>query len=302
MIAGKFNRDLRDRISAFTILELIVTIAIVAMLVGLMLMGVQRVRESAARVKCASNLRNLSHAFQNYEAQHGLLPPGMSFAFEPEPFPDRANTMTWHLRLLPFVEHDRLWNQALEDFAVDHYFIGMPPHRGQSTVIAIYLCPSESRLTCHLGWGLTSYIGVSGTQCSNGDGLLFYQSRVRMLDIVDGTSHTLIVGERPPSAGQSLGRWYGGWGQAQNGWAAQILGMREVALLGGTGNCSFEPQSFRMGRIDEPCDAYHYWSLHSGGGNFAFGDGSVRFMRYSGAAIMPALSTRAGGESDPSLD
>ena len=53
------------------------------------------------------------------------------------------------------------------------------------------------------------------------------------------------------------------------------------------------------GRLDNPCDRYHFWSLHPGGGNWLFADGSVRFLSYSADPIMPALATRAGGEVVP---
>jgi prepilin-type processing-associated H-X9-DG protein len=57
------------------------------------------------------------------------------------------------------------------------------------------------------------------------------------------------------------------------------------------------PFVFGPGRFDNPCDSYHFWSLHLGGANFAFCDGSVRFLSYAAAPLLPALATRAGGES-----
>ncbi|MEO2089144.1 MAG: H-X9-DG-CTERM domain-containing protein, partial [Gemmataceae bacterium] len=53
---------------------------------------------------------------------------------------------------------------------------------------------------------------------------------------------------------------------------------------------------FVAGDLSRKCDAFHFWSLHSGGANFAFADGSVHFLNYSADAILPALATRAGGE------
>src|SRR4029079_795773 len=54
--------------------------------------------------------------------------------------------------------------------------------------------------------------------------------------------------------------------------------------------------NFGPGRLDNPCDRYHFWSLHPGGGNWLFADGSVRYLAYSAHQIMPALAPRAGGE------
>ncbi|MFO0803834.1 MAG: H-X9-DG-CTERM domain-containing protein [Gemmataceae bacterium] len=61
-------------------------------------------------------------------------------------------------------------------------------------------------------------------------------------------------------------------------------------------SCSPTSQAFRPGRLENPCDVNHFWSPHPGGANFAFADGSVRFLSYSADPIMPALATRAGGE------
>ncbi len=62
-------------------------------------------------------------------------------------------------------------------------------------------------------------------------------------------------------------------------------------------NCADGPYAFGPGDLKQHCDAFHYWSLHTGGANFAFADGSVHFLRYSATAVLPALATRAGGET-----
>lgn len=142
---------------------------------------------------------------------------------------------------------------------------------------------------------MTSYLGVAGTRVSWRDGVLYSDSRTRFADIIDGPSSTLMVGERPPSARMDLGRWYGGWGQPQDGFATNTLGVAEFTY-GRIHGCPMGPYGFRAGQITDQCDAFHFWSLHAGGANFLFADGSVRFLSYSAAAILPALATRAGGE------
>ena len=61
-------------------------------------------------------------------------------------------------------------------------------------------------------------------------------------------------------------------------------------------NCAVGPYEFGPGHINNMCDTFHFWSLHSGGANFAFADGSVQFLSYEAKSVLPALSTRAGGE------
>jgi prepilin-type processing-associated H-X9-DG protein len=105
-----------------------------------------------------------------------------------------------------------------------------------------------------------------------------------------------MVGERPPSADQRLGWWYAGVGQDLNGSAEMVLGVLERNFGTWSAVCPPGPFSFGPGRANEQCDAFHFWNLHIGGANFLFADGSVHFLPYSAAPIMPALATRAGGE------
>jgi prepilin-type processing-associated H-X9-DG protein len=103
-----------------------------------------------------------------------------------------------------------------------------------------------------------------------------------------------MLGERPPPTLLDLGWWYRGWGQSRDGSAEMLLGVAEKNVSN-TG-CIPGPYRFVNGNLQIQCDVFHFWSLHSGGANFAFADGSVRFMSYSADNIMPALATRAGGE------
>jgi prepilin-type processing-associated H-X9-DG protein len=92
------------------------------------------------------------------------------------------------------------------------------------------------------------------------------------------------------------GWWYGGVGDDGEGSVEVILGARELNHSPlGLGGCPYGPYSFRVGSFQENCSRFHFWSPHTGGANFAFADGSVRFLRYSDD-ILPALATRTGGE------
>jgi prepilin-type processing-associated H-X9-DG protein len=77
-----------------------------------------------------------------------------------------------------------------------------------------------------------------------------------------------------------------------------ILGVREENVMPVTvGSCPPGTYSFGPGNFNNQCDMFHFWSPHSGGGHFLFADGSVHFLSYSAAPILPALASRAGGEA-----
>ena len=136
-----------------------------------------------------------------------------------------------------------------------------------------------------------------GTDYTSTTGVLYRDSRVRLTDITDGASNTIAVGERPPSADYWYGWWYAGFGQNGTGGLDSLLGARELNAGGNyTYMCAPGPFHFQSGRFDDQCSAFHFWSPHTGGANFLFADGSVRFLSYSADKILPALATRAGGE------
>src|SRR5207244_2898670 len=139
--------------------------------------------------------------------------------------------------------------------------------------------------------------GVEGTNQTTKDGVLFLDSRVRLEDVKDGTSHTLMVGERPPSADLVFGWWYAGWGQSKDGSGDMVLGVRERYVSDLAPGCPRGPYAYGPGKVNNQCDTFHFWSTHIGGAHFLFADGSVHFLLYSAAPLLPALATRAGGES-----
>jgi prepilin-type processing-associated H-X9-DG protein len=105
----------------------------------------------------------------------------------------------------------------------------------------------------------------------------------------------LLVGERPPSADGLFGWWYGGWGQSKDGSADMVLGVQEKNVY--VPGCPLGPYQFGPGNVKDQCDTFHFWSMHMGGAHFLFADGSLHFLHYDAAPIMPALATRSGGEA-----
>ena len=287
------------RRAAFTLIELLVVIAIIVVLLGLLLPAVQKVRAAADRIKCTNNLKQIGLALHLYHNSTSSLPPGITSRSRGEPWP----RMTWLTRLLPYLEQESVWQATVATYQREPSPFLNPPHLGFSTPIQMFGCPTDLRTTVvdytHQGRrpALTSYVGVLGAAYDRTEGVLYRDSRVRLTDVTDGSSNTLMAGERPPSADRWYGWWYAGFGQIGTGSADMLLGVRERNRGGAyVTHCPRGPYQFQPGRVDEQCDLFHFWSLHSGGAHFLFADGSAKFLSYSANAVLPALATRAGGE------
>jgi prepilin-type N-terminal cleavage/methylation domain-containing protein len=160
------------------------------------------------------------------------------------------------------------------------------------------------------GWGPSLYTyNPSGKKPWNDDdGNPVSSARsVRMNDVTDGLSNTLLVGERPPSNDLEYGWWFAGAGFDGSGVGDVVLGAHEVkfyqnssmglAHYGCSANDLENKLGFKPGSLTDNCDMGHFWSLHSGGANFLLGDASVRFLAYSlDPTLFQHLCTRNGGE------
>jgi prepilin-type processing-associated H-X9-DG protein len=284
----------------YTLLEVLAAIGITALLLGLLFSAVQKIRAAAARTECQNKLKEIGLALHNYHASHSQFPPGVTGDHPSSPMPYAG----WCIRILPYLEKEPLWNQAVSAFSQNRDFLQNPPHTGLSTPVREFSCPSDSRVRQAQTAGndqpqraFTSFLGVVGYDAIRRDGVFFLDSQVRLSDISDGTSNTLAVGERPPSKDLMLGWWYAGWGQDKDGEGDMLLGVRTRNRTIYGPDCPFGPYEFQSGAFDNQCDAFHFWSPHSGGANFLFCDGSVRFLSYGANPIMPALASRAGGEA-----
>ncbi len=282
----------------FSLIEVVVTIGLVALLMGLIITGVQKTRAAVLRTQCQSHLKQLALAAHQCHDTSSTLPSG---------FNDLGGNSSrlysgWQLSLLPYIDQSPAYLNAESDYRTRRLPSGPPPHSGLSLQIALFVCPSDGRIRSpvfviseQLTVAFTSYLGNCGRDCMNPDGVLYRDSRVGFSSITDGLSNTLIIGERPPGSDLRFGWWYAGYGQRRTGSADMILGVAESNLTPANG-CSAGPYEFIESNTRDPCGVYHFWSLHNGGANFAMCDGSVRFVTYGGQRILIALSTAAAGD------
>jgi prepilin-type N-terminal cleavage/methylation domain-containing protein len=287
----------------YTLIETLVVVAIVAILIALILVGVQRVRASSTKVDCLNRIRQLALACQNYAGDRGALPPGCDIKDGKAKMPYSG----YQLHLLPYIERNELYRQAVEDYAKTPWQTSPISHRAFAEVVPAFICPADSRIRKKI-WverysyfaAMTSYVGVCGKDCvvRFPNGLLFTDSQVRLNQVTDGLSNTLLLGERPPESNFVHGWWYAGIGQEDSGSVDMILGVQEYNFVEDSKCPKGKRYEFGPGKVDDSCSVFHFWSQHTGeGGHFAMGDGSARFIGYSGKATMPALASRAGNDS-----
>jgi prepilin-type N-terminal cleavage/methylation domain-containing protein/prepilin-type processing-associated H-X9-DG protein len=321
------SRTARRR--GFTLIELLVVIAIIAVLIGLLVPAVQRVREAAAQTACRNNLKQIGLALHNYHDTKNSLPPAYRYVAPPKattgaggvspsisdrplptakwPFIYTAPGWGWAAHLLPYIEQGALEGQIHWELPVEH-----PDNdRARVTPVKVFTCPSDngagvftvwSQLNNPLGQAATnSYAACFGTgnglgeHPESGNGVFYRNSSTKLLDIVDGASATLAVGERADALCPAP--WAGCMTNAtiRTGPNVPIFlaAIEEAPTL----------VMARAGRhllnadYSEP---YDFYSPHPGVGMFLFVDGSVHAMSFATPLeVWAAIATRAGGESVP---
>jgi prepilin-type N-terminal cleavage/methylation domain-containing protein/prepilin-type processing-associated H-X9-DG protein len=312
----------------FTLVELLVAIAIIGVLLGLLLPAVQKVREASNRIQCTNNLKQLALASLNYHDDKKEFPNGV------HPVDSinggHANGTCWEVELLPYLEQENLkkrWDYT--EFG-DNVAGGRNATTAQ--VLPVLLCPSDllpdpvcfvdlspwyPQYAYAIGfYALSSYGGNAGKWSGNGplatrDGIFFQDSRIRLADVTDGTSITFLFGERSHRDPEfdrlafacsptfyplgKMGRWAAVFPTGGGSILERLLSTPvpiNYRVPAGT-----PPEEFLGPTGAQNCRLRAFGSGHPGGANFAFVDGSVRFVGDSiPLPTLQALSTRAGGE------
>jgi prepilin-type N-terminal cleavage/methylation domain-containing protein len=307
------KREVKSARRAFTLIELLVVIAIIAILIGLLLPAVQKVREAAARTQCMNNLKQHGLALHNYHDVYGALPKGNTTYSSAAPY---EGSWTWMAQISEFIEQGNIYRVA-KTFAASggtNWYSWYNP--ACPNILKIYLCPADSRgpqvfpgaSSGIKDQALTCYLGNSGLTSTSFDGVLYYNSKVQLTGITDGTSNTIMVGERPPNSNLEFGWWFAAYGYDGRGNADCVMTSNDIAVANYfIANYSATPNQpcdgpaaqkigLAPGKPNVGCDAAHYWSFHPGVTLFLMSDGSARTIAYTNNPILPALSTRAGGE------
>jgi prepilin-type N-terminal cleavage/methylation domain-containing protein/prepilin-type processing-associated H-X9-DG protein len=308
------------RRSAFTLIELLVVIAIIAILIGLLLPAVQKVRESANRLTCQNNLKQIGLAIHNYHDSFNQLPPGWDF------------TTSWGTlaHLLPYIEQDNVFRMI--DFTKS---IDDPANAAVLPInIKTFLCPSDFPNPMPSAGAATNYMGNNGNMPvfviayglnvgTPPDGVFYTQSQnLRFADITDGTSNTAFYSERVIGDGNigdineledlfegpNASPGHPATADEAYTWCQSVditNPANQFPLFMGApwahGQHSYQhispPNSLSCGWLPSLRATMAATSRHTGGVNVFFGDGSTRFVSQSiDLTTWRALGSRNGGE------
>ena len=305
-----------QRIKGFTLIELLVVIAIIAILIGLLLPAVQKVRESSARLTCSNNLKQIALAVHGFQDAQNQIPYNLNpntYGYD-----DNGKSWSWLVRILPYIEQAAIFSKLGQDsFGPTPAVADVPTFNSlaaiQAVVIKSYVCPSDpgsNKLSTNRangstgsGTGPTNYKGVAGNNWAwgnfqntgptgNNNGLdvgngIFYRSdntrALHLSRVTDGTSNTLMIGEDLMDINVHCG-----WVRAN-----YATGTCSIPLNNGlvTGQPGFNNAG------DWP-NLYSFRSRHTAGGNFAFADGSVKFIVEAiDLTLYRNLASVSGGEA-----
>ncbi|MBL9164309.1 MAG: DUF1559 domain-containing protein [Planctomycetaceae bacterium] len=296
--------------SGFTLVELLVVVAIIGVLAALLLPAVQAARESARMASCRNNLKQIGLALHAYHAEHGSFPAGARMHAR-----SGRKSIGWHVLLLPHLDQRPLYTEIAPDGD------GGARFHAEGTVAPTYLCPTaEPPSGSSADLESANYVGVAGAgqtrhewpleEVACGivatDGVLHLHGEVSSADIADGTSHTLAVGERSIYKTEepwSLGAVWFKSGGSQAPTSACVAAAKHVV---------WPVNAMESGRVhyvrdsDSPVELRKvlgnelaFGSRHPGGAHFAYADGSVHFLHEAlDLVVYRQLATRGGEETN----
>ncbi len=310
----------RGRARGFTLIELLVVISIIGILVGLLLPAVQASREQARRATCINNLKQIGLAFASYHDAHNVLPPGYVSLWNNFNTYEFGPGWGWGAMILPHLEQQNLANSITYELT-----IADPANATVATTpISVYLCPSDNAPKTWIAsvssswWAAgvlynvedpicavasSNYVGMFGISEPgvDGEGVLSRDVSLSWRDVLDGTSNTLLAGERCTNilAGRGNAAWAG---TVPN---AVLWSCVPDPFDPDGGVCRKEDGSgMTLGHTGEghgPGDPYaevnQFVSRHSRGAYFTWCDGHVSYLRNEmNYQTYKALSTCAGQE------
>jgi prepilin-type N-terminal cleavage/methylation domain-containing protein/prepilin-type processing-associated H-X9-DG protein len=273
----------RYRPNGFTLVELLVAIAIIGMLIGLLLPAVQAAREASRRMQCANNLKQLGLAMHNYHAALNCFPPGFMAVNH---LGEIRGGWAWGVFLMPYIEQCPLQGKLSPTQYTLSQVISDPQLLPMLQLdLSVFRCPTSpmDKLREYQGGGqmvatanytgcrgFFSYSGATHLQKRN-NGVFYALSATRIADVRDGTSNTIALGERTVLTAHlnDPSKWPSWCGPGGLGIGSTVSSCVSVVL-------------------NHPTNMHGFSSHHTGGANFCFVDGSVRYLS-------DTLDSRDGG-------
>jgi prepilin-type N-terminal cleavage/methylation domain-containing protein/prepilin-type processing-associated H-X9-DG protein len=309
-VGGEGTR-LRPR-RGFTVIELLVTIAIVAVLIGLLLPAVQKVRESGNKLRCQDNLKQLALGVQGYLNAYRRFPSAGGWSTDGSRLIADRRQWSWLYQIAPYIEEERLQRETDDSLvrSAPIVALGCPsnPYSTISNSRYRFTAPGSGTPSSFARTDYAANVGSQwpfGSGCNQpnkplpvADGLIVPGGGITRNSVWDGLENTMFAFEKF----QVLSHLEGGFQDPGNagGWTFALPGC-DPRIVNGGDTLRSPGAGWKLNLEKEPAPlALEHaggGSSHAGGVNVAFADGSVRQLGFdTDGGLLLALATRSGGE------